>query len=325
MGFIKPLRLIIIVLTALGVLFSACSDDRNTGVTTQEFLGQETHNIPERPPLLDVGFVSGNTSAQRIRTTQLTYDWIIADENGDGVGIHADSPHPLQLRDYDEITLFQGDANSNVEMQFTGSYPPSSVSVQRWDAQFIGSEDYSLDIWDKGESVTVSENLFSIGDDGRDYVYEVYATWNEGSSRYAFLMTSSATRIDESLPTISKANIFIDHATDELLQRFEPPYEYVVDENGGLIIIWADRTVYDFSLFEVGHEFTDDDFAFYVDTVLFSVEEMPQDKPFTVKMYTPETLPTHGISYRDGDNEIRYLTIHESGKDGSMFLLDLES
>jgi len=143
-----------------------------------------------KTPLLDIALITENSTEQRVRAAQLTNCWSGVNENGMGFGYCSDSFHPMQLPDgYDEITLFLYDEEADIIMQFSDDYPPYSVSVQRWDAQYAGT--YSYDIYENGEPVRAGVNGFRIVDDSHDYVYEVYAKWEQGDSWYAFRVDSA--------------------------------------------------------------------------------------------------------------------------------------
>jgi len=151
---------------------------------------------PKTTPLLDVNLVtvdsnsnSGTQISRDIRAAQLTNDWSVVDEKGDGFSYCADSFHPLQKRDgYGDVTLSLHNSGI-VKFMFTDNYPPQSVSVQRWNAEYAGTE--STEVWDKGEPVPVNVNTFTAFDDGQDYIYEVYAKWPEGDSWYVFRLDSA--------------------------------------------------------------------------------------------------------------------------------------
>lgn len=168
----------------------------------------ESNGVPNKTPLLDVNLVivnvsgdSGTQISRDVRALQLTNDWYIVDENGDGVGYNADSFHPLQKPDgYDDVPL-NLTGSGTVTLSFGDNHPLQSVSVQRWNAEYAGTD--SADIWDKGEPINVVGNSFQISDDGIDYIYEVYAKWNEGDSWYVFCINStnhisqSASQLDD--------------------------------------------------------------------------------------------------------------------------------
>jgi hypothetical protein len=128
----------------------------------------------------------------------------------------------------------------------------------------------------------------------------------------------------EAYKTITlNSNIHIDHATDALLKNFEVPYKYIVNENGGEILIWTDKTIKDFAFYEIGDDIEDDNFTFYTANILYTINELPPERPFLITMYMPEIIPTHGFSYTDSDNTKRRYLIQESGMDGSLFLSGL--
>jgi hypothetical protein len=166
----------------------------------EELLGKvdalSSPTIPGKTPLLDVNLVTvdiyDNSRMQisrDIRAAQLTNDWYVVDETGDGFGYSSDSFHPLQKQDgYGDVTLNLNNSGA-ITLLFSDNYPPQSVSVQRWNAEYAGTD--SPDIWDKGESVNVTGNAFQVSDDGNDYIYEVYAKWHEGDSWYVFRIDSA--------------------------------------------------------------------------------------------------------------------------------------
>jgi hypothetical protein len=187
----KTLVLSLIILFVLGS-FTGCASNITPVAST------ETPNAPRKAPSLDVSLTTGNMPDQRVQAAQLTTSWMIVDENGNGNGYEADSPHPLQLSDYKGITLGLDDAGGEIELLFGDNYPPEYVSAQRWDAIHAGME--STDSWDKGEPVEFEGGKFQITSDGHDYIYAVSAKWGEGNSSYAFRIESSSMPLDEQLP-----------------------------------------------------------------------------------------------------------------------------
>lgn len=144
---------------------------------------------PEKAPRLEIVFIEDKLTEKRIQAAQLTTSWNYEEENGKGYSYEADSPHPLQLNDYDRITLQLHGTSAEIMLFFTDNFPPQSVSVQRWNAKYAGDD---LDgIWDNGEEIRLHENGFTIDDDGNDYIYEVYARWEQGSSYYAFRVNAA--------------------------------------------------------------------------------------------------------------------------------------
>ena len=134
--------------------------------------------------------------------------------------------------------------------------------------------------------------------------------------------TAEAPAIEDK-PIPLSANIQIDHVSDDLLKNFEMPYEYIVDENGAEVMIWTDIAIKDFTLYETGYDIEDDNFALYPANILYTIDELPPERPFVITMYMPEIIPTHGFSFTDSDNTKRSYLIQESGLDGSLFLGEL--
>ena len=146
--------------------------------------GERIKGVPEVTPILDVSLITNGSAEQRINAAQLTNGWFVEDEYGNGSGYVADSVHPLHIGEYGEITLVMSGTNGKIILEFSDDYPPQFLSVQRWDAKYVGMD--SLDVWDNGEPVPVKENTFNFSNDGNYYVYEVYAEWEQGYSWYAF-------------------------------------------------------------------------------------------------------------------------------------------
>lgn len=138
----------------------------------------------EMAPLLEISITEDELSEQRIEAVQLTTSWSVFDENGGGIRYEADSMHPLKLDSYDEITLKLNKTNSEIILYFSNNYPPKLISIQRWDAEHIGTD--MTNIWANGEPIVINKNKLNIDDDGHNYIYEVYAKWEQGSSHYAF-------------------------------------------------------------------------------------------------------------------------------------------
>jgi len=150
------------------------------------------NGAPVKAPGLMIGMIHDNVpeySEQYTHAIQLTTSWSITYEDGTGTGYESDSPHALQLgAEYftDAFLLFY-DSYGIVEMQFSDNFPPETISVQRWNAVYATGNQDIEGLLNMGESVDVTENTFLVVDDGNDYVYEVYARWQEnGSSWYTF-------------------------------------------------------------------------------------------------------------------------------------------
>jgi len=201
----------------------------------------------EKPPSLDVLFTVVNSTEQRVQAAQLTYSWSYTDKNGNDVGVESDSLGPLQLQDYGAITLSLYDIKGGFMMLFGDDYPPLSVAVRRWDVEYVGS----YDAWDKGEPVEGNGNWFTIADDGHDYIYEVYATWVNGSSRYVFridsksLLTDVADIIERNLDSIAENTLALSSIHPSEQVRWHAEYDEIV-------ALGNDALQYMFSIFERG-------------------------------------------------------------------------
>ena len=109
-------------------------------------------------------------------------------EDGTGSGYEADSPHPLQLQHsaFDEATLCFTNVSAEIALQFSDEYPPHSITAQRWPSEYAyGSQDIQEHL-NSSEHVAVSGSSIHLDDDGHNYIYEISATWQGGSSRYTF-------------------------------------------------------------------------------------------------------------------------------------------
>ena len=136
-------------------------------------------------PTLELILLTEESSEQRIQAEQLTTSW----SSNSGTGYEVDSDHPLALEQdrYSEIALCIAGESCEIKLIFSDKYPPQSISAQRWNAEYISSgKDISDEVRDKSEQVEVEDNKIIVYDDGNDYIYEIYAVWNNGNSRYSF-------------------------------------------------------------------------------------------------------------------------------------------
>ena len=86
------------------------------------------------------------------------------------------------------ITISLVGSGDVIELRFINADQPQTISIMRWNAEYAtGSQDIS-DVIGDGEPVFINWNTLSISiaDNGHDYIYEVFATWHEGSSYYTF-------------------------------------------------------------------------------------------------------------------------------------------
>ena len=159
--------------------------DATTALRTQKGWRNSLTTLGE-PPALHVSISSESSPEQRISATQLSWTWSVPQGDGTTVTTHTDACGALQLTDYGEITLFLHDDNAEINFSFNDDYLPQSISARRWDVKFIEMESDG-GFWDEGEPLEVSgDNKLSIRNDGIDYIYEIYASWEMGNSYYVF-------------------------------------------------------------------------------------------------------------------------------------------
>lgn len=119
---------------------------------------------------------------QWAQAIQLTTSWTF-----DGGGFSFDSPHPLQLRqsDYDNASLTI--KNGEIMLLFSDNHPPETVTVRRWLAEHAkGEQDISAALL-LSETVNITDGYkILVENDGKSYIYDVHATWGQGSSFFAF-------------------------------------------------------------------------------------------------------------------------------------------
>lgn len=233
------------VLTAAIVSLGGCGD-RHTeaneiaeadGQTVTGELWAHTNEVKE-VPLLGVTF-HGLIHASGI---QLATSWTIYDGEGNYVTTMTDSPHPLQLnprdfyfatlhmvhlQDFDIDLQYLLDERPYITMSFTTDhppighsrpprhYPPQTISVTRWRAEYLGRPEA------EGEAVETifREDLAAAWifpyaipfiDDGHDYIYVIEAWWPQGRSQYVFRVNSgtSHAEADYAGANISHASSF---------------------------------------------------------------------------------------------------------------------
>ena len=122
--------------------------------------------------------------AQAIRTNGF---WEIFDDEGYVVHFseQASPIHAIDRRPYefDGVTLRIDSASGIIKLEFIDYYLPQSLSVVRWNTKYLaGNYSYS-EVWNKRESVEAIEGAIHIASDGYDYIYDLRATWTEGSGQ----------------------------------------------------------------------------------------------------------------------------------------------
>jgi len=163
-------------------------------ITNEEIIIEAVEEAPTQPiiemsmrifdyaPCLYVSTSVG----QRIQAMRSVGFWMIYDENGNIVGESpSGSPaRPVDLHPsaFDDAILRINDANS-IELEFSGDYPPQRLYAMRWPVKYLAdSFDYDR-MWDTVEDIGSIENIFHITNNGYDYLYEILASWTEGSSQ----------------------------------------------------------------------------------------------------------------------------------------------
>ncbi|MCL2575936.1 MAG: hypothetical protein FWE33_05830 [Defluviitaleaceae bacterium] len=117
---------------------------------------------------------------QSVQALQGTTNWCFNNGNYDTC-ILSDSPHPLQLSDeqLQRATLILNEGVNEITLNFTPN--PQTIRIVRW-LEGAGYEDFA--------HITIHNQTIQIIDDGNVYIYEVFATWEQGSSSFAFRTTN---------------------------------------------------------------------------------------------------------------------------------------
>ena len=150
----------------------------------------DIYGAPENAPSLNLVLSQDDYPDKSLKAAQLTTSWSFFNEDGTVTGYEADSLHALQLDEYRyDVTLKLDGTGGVVEMQFSDDFPPEFISVQLWEVESAyGGQDIS-DLLDKGKKVVLDGNFFDVTNKGSDYIFEIYAKWeNNGSSWYAFYL-----------------------------------------------------------------------------------------------------------------------------------------
>ena len=90
------------------------------------------------------------------------------------------------------------------------------------------------------------------------------------------------------------------------------------------IVLLPSRTVTDFHYFTVDFREEESDLIFTRGTDLYTAEALTPDRPLLLAIPFVETIPNRGISYVDADGALCQYTLAESGKDGTIFLLETD-
>jgi len=164
---------------------------QETGSVAQTLEAIEIITSPENPPRLFVTLQA--ETVQQIQAVGLGQSWTIFDEHGNIVyAFNSDSPSPLQLlpSDFDEATFYLNHTSSEIEMYFSDNFPPHTVYVRRWPAEYALSDQV---LYYQYEAVVISNNIVNVSDNRRNYIYEVKAIWEQGRATFAFRLNSMNT------------------------------------------------------------------------------------------------------------------------------------
>ena len=88
------------------------------------------------------------------------------------------------------------------------------------------------------------------------------------------------------------------------------------------IVLLPTRSVTDFHYFIVGFREGGDQLTLTRDDDLYTADALSPVRPLLLAIPFVETLPNRGVSYVDADGALRQYAIVESGKDGTIFLME---
>ena len=88
------------------------------------------------------------------------------------------------------------------------------------------------------------------------------------------------------------------------------------------IVLLPTRSVTDFHYFIVGFREGGDQLTLTRENDLYTADALSPDRPLLLAIPFVETIPNRGVSYVDADGALRQYAIVESGKDGTIFLME---
>ena len=88
------------------------------------------------------------------------------------------------------------------------------------------------------------------------------------------------------------------------------------------IVLLPTRSVTDFHYFAVGFREDGDQILLTREEDLYTADALSPDRPLLLAIPFVETIPNRGVSYVDADGTLRQYAIVESGKDGTIFLME---
>ena len=154
----------------------------------------ELEGIPERSPSLYIYISADGLETQHFRAAQGTTSWSpafaftdriqIGDTIQGGMGYEATGFHPLDFWqeswvgiDLNPFMVSLKSIDGEIEISLSFHFPPTSVYLKRWSADYIGM---SSEMWNDYEPIELSNNVFRVSSGSNDYIYEVVASWTRG-------------------------------------------------------------------------------------------------------------------------------------------------
>lgn len=118
--------------------------------------------------------------------------------------------------------------------------------------------------------------------------------------------------------------ISVHHTRDVVVGDYE---EFIADESEHQVrlVFMTEREVKDFKLLALTlDEDVDSDEIKFDTEELYILDPFTPEKPLVVRLTFLGTIPNYGISYEDGSGMTRYFTLSESGRDGSLQLIEFD-
>ena len=141
----------------------------------------------KQPPLLALNFVKNGDNAN-INALTGTYSWSFEDSDGSTMSTESDSAHPLDI--INDLPVIEK-ANDTVSIGLDFESAPDSVTVKRWNDKYVGDAQTNEQFSEEVEIINTSISLYSIAltDDNNGYIYEVKASWEQGTAYYSFYVS----------------------------------------------------------------------------------------------------------------------------------------
>lgn len=126
---------------------------------------------------------------------------------------------------------------------------------------------------------------------------------------------------------LANAIVSVDYASDDFLAQTGTYDEVIIDDSNVLtrLVFTVNIKVKDFKYLEILlTDCIDDKCSFDVVEELYSINELRPERTLVIGMEFVGSIPNRGISFVDETGTTRYFSINQSGKDGSVFLLEFE-